>query len=309
MEHKKFMDIARINFGNELVHDNIGGFKPGDIIQISEKIDGTNASIRYDEETGKLVAFSRNNILSFDKTNRGFYNHVQSLNAEEYADTPNYVVFGEWLVKHTVVYRQECYSKWYVYDIYDVESERYLSQEDVKNFCNRHNLTYVNVLYEGVFVSWEHCNTFLGTSAYTENGEGGEGIVVKNQTTLFSNHSYLPFVLKIINEKFYETKKSNHIKKIVDPQQLEAKAHAQEIVDVLVTENRVRKELYKMIDEGILPEKVTPQDMGTVARHMPKRIYDDCFKEDREYVIEAGEYFGKTCNSAVMKIVKQILFG
>ena len=46
-----------MKFGDELTPSNTGGFEVGDRIQITEKWDGSNASIQYDVETGKLVAF------------------------------------------------------------------------------------------------------------------------------------------------------------------------------------------------------------------------------------------------------------
>ena len=68
MEQKKFMDISRVKFGDELTPSNTGGFEVGDRIQITEKWDGSNASIRYDVETGKLVAFSRRLELTYNNT-------------------------------------------------------------------------------------------------------------------------------------------------------------------------------------------------------------------------------------------------
>lgn len=303
------MNIQRIKFEEDLTLDNIGGFKSGDKIQISEKVDGSNASFRYDIETGTLIAFSRKQTLSISNTLNGFYNYIQSLKASEFSDYPNWCVFGEWLIKHTIPYREECYKHWYVYDIYDVEKEEYLPQSEVMKFCDKHHLTYVNVLYEGDFISWEHCKTFCGKSAYTETGDDGEGVVVKNQTNMNSHHSRVPFVLKIINDKFSEIKKDNHIRKIEDPQKLQAKTQSQEIVDKIITKNRIEKEIHKMIDEQILPEKVSPQDMNIVARSLPKRIYDDCMKEEREYVMACGKYFGKLCGSQTMKYAKEIILG
>lgn len=88
MEQKKFMDISRVKFGDELTPSNTGGFEVGDRIQITEKWDGSNASIRYDVETGKLVAFSRRLELTYNNTLNGFWNYVQTLNPDDYKDTP-----------------------------------------------------------------------------------------------------------------------------------------------------------------------------------------------------------------------------
>lgn len=54
------MDIKRIVQENEMhKNKNTWAFEPGDHIVIQIKIDGSNASVRYDPETGKLAAFSR----------------------------------------------------------------------------------------------------------------------------------------------------------------------------------------------------------------------------------------------------------
>lgn len=306
MEQKHFMDIERVKFGDELTLSNTGGFEVGDIIQITEKWDGSNASIRYDEESGCLVAFSRKLRLDFNKTLSGFWNYVQSLNPEDYKNTPNYVIFGEWGVKNAIKYDQEHYGKWYVYDIYDVENQIYLPQSEVKKFTQEHGLTYIHVLYEGEFISWEHCMTFCNSPAY---GNMQEGIVIKNQTKLNSPNIRVPFVLKIVNECFSEVKKDNHRQKIEDPQKIREREHAQGIVDMIVTKRRVEKELYKMRDEGIVPEKIAPQDMKIIAQNLPKRIYDDCLKEERELVSSAGELFGKLSASKAMAFAKEVILG
>lgn len=64
-----------------------------------------------------------------------------------------------------------------------------------------------------------------------------------------------------------------------------------------------------MRDEGIVPEKIEPEDMRIVAQNLPKRIYADCLKEERELVESAGEYFGKMCGSKVMFFAKELILG
>ena len=300
------MDISRVKFGDDLTSSNTGGFEVGDIIQITEKWDGSNASIRYDIETGKLVAFSRRLELTFNNTLNGFWNYVQGLNPDDYKNTPNYVIFGEWGVKNAIRYNPEAYGKWYVYDIYDVEKEEYLPQTEVKKFVEEHGLTYIHVLYEGEFVSWEHCKTFCNSPAY---GDKQEGIVIKNQTKLNNPYSRTPFVLKIVNECFSEVKKDSHRQKIEDPQKIKEREYVQSIVDMVVTKRRVEKEIFKMRDEGIVPEKIEPSDMKIVAQNLPKRIYEDCLKEERELVESAGEYFGKMCSSKAMCFAREIILG
>lgn len=312
MQQKHFMDIDRLKeFDTEIgdgviVPSNSKGFEKGDLIQISEKWDGSNASIRYCEETNSLIAFSRKYELSFDRNLNGFWNFVQSLNAEDYKDTPNYVIFGEWGNKNAIQYSPEFYGKWYVYDIYDTEKEQYLPQVEVKKFVRNHNLTYIHVLYDGEFISWDHCRTFCNSPAY---GEKQEGIVVKNQTKLSDPNNRQPFVLKIVNDSFSEIKKENRKRKLEDPQNIKEKEIAQSLMESIVTRRRVEKELYKMRDEGILPNMWTEQEMSIIAKNLPKRIYEDCIKEEKDIVMQAGKYAGKYCGHFSMKYARDIILG
>lgn len=302
MKQKKYIDIERLKFSDKDMVTNTDGFQPGDLIQITEKWDGSNASIRYDAESGKLVAFSRKKELKGGADGlRGFWEYVQSLNADDYKDNPDYVIFGEWGVRHSVKYNPEAYGKWYVYDIFDVNTEMYLPQAKVKQFVEEHNLTYIHVLYEGEFISWEHCKSFCNSPAY---GEVQEGIVVKNQTRLNNPFSNLPFYLKIVNDAFSEVMVKNRKTKIVDPEKEKAMEQANQIVDTIVTKRRIEKQLLKMRDEGIVPEVLELAHIPIIAKTLPKRVYDDCVKEEREMVEAAGEYFGKMCNGKVMKFVQ-----
>lgn len=302
MERKSFMDIQRLKEG--FADD----FRPGDEIVIQEKFDGSNASFRYDVETGKLVAFSRRQTLNpLDNTLSGFYNYIQSLNADEFKDYPDYVVFGEWSgARNAIIYYPECTKKWYVFDIYDVNEQVYLQQSEVKKFAEEHGLDYINTYYVRPFISWDHVMSFMGTSAY---GDIQEGIIVKNQTKLNDPNTRLPFVVKIVGEKFHEIKKTNHAKKVVDPKKLQERAAAQELTESIVTRRRVEKELYKMRDDGIIPADWCEKDMKTVARELPSRIYQDCIKEEPETVTEIGQFFGKFCSSTAMKYARNIILG
>ena len=118
-----------------------------------------------------------------------------------------------------------------------------------------------------------------------------------------------PFYLKIVNDSFMETKAHNHIKKVLDPQHQEEKNQAEEIANEVVTKARVQKEIHKMIDEGILPEKLQPKDMSVVARNLPKRIYDDIVKEELERISDTigNQYFGKAVNTVTMNYAKEIV--
>ena len=304
---KHYMDISRIKeIGEtEFTESNVGCFVVGDMIQISEKVDGANASIALDEE-GTLVAFSRKQQLDYNNNLRGFWNYVQELDKTKFQDLGKRVIFGEWLCSHTVKYNADAYNKWYVYDMWDTETEQWLPQSVVKEFAESHGLEYVHVLYEGEFISWDHCKSFLHSPAY---GNDQEGIVVKNQTRINDPNTRQPFYLKIVNDSFSETKIKNYVKKVLDPQHQEEKNQAEEMANQLITRERILKEINKMIDEGILPEKLQPKDMSIIAKNLPSRVYHDLIKEEIEFIAVGNQYFGKVVNTVVMNYAKQIVLG
>ena len=305
MKQKHFMDIENLREDStELRESNASGFEPGDIIQITEKFDGSNFCVAYDPETDMLAAFSRKQELTFQNTLNGAWNYAQTLDVAPFKIHSSWRVFGEWAQKNKIIYNPEAMKKWYVYDIYDVNAESYLPQGTVKEFCKEANLEYIHVLYEGPFISWGHCRTFMNTPAY---GDRQEGIVVKNQSKLNNPDTRLPFYLKIVNDDFKE--RMAHKEKILDPEVEKAKAEAQVMVEGIVTKNRVEKELFKMRDEGVIPETLTPADMKLVAKSLPKRMFEDCMKEDKEVVVACGEYFGKACSALSMKYAKGIILG
>lgn len=303
---KHYMDIVRIKQGDEeLTEDNTKCFEIGDRVIIQEKIDGANASFTLGDD-GQLIAFSRKNELTATNNLRGYWNFIQTLNAEEYTDLQDKICFAEWLIPHTVVYDKEAYKQVYVFDLYDKQNEKWLPQDEVKTFAEKHGLNYIHTLYDGPFVSWDHVKSFCNSPAY---GERQEGVVIKNQTKLNDPDVRQPFYLKIVNDSFKETQLKNHVKKVLDPQHVKEKQEADESAEQLVTKARVLKEIHKMIDEGILPEKLQPKDMGVIAKNLPKRIFDDVVKEESEYLDIGNQYIGKAINNITMKYAREIVTG
>ena len=90
------------------------------------------------------------------------------------------------------------------------------------------------------------------------------------------------------------------VKKEKSADEIEEIKRVEALVDSVVTQRRVEKGIEKLRDQGILPEKLTPQDMKIVARNLPQTIYDDVVKEENEKGVSGGELFGKFCNAKVM---------
>lgn len=292
---------------------NTGAFEVGDIISITTKIDGANSSIAWDETTGKLEVFSRTNLLDSPGALRGFYDYIKTNVEPLVAGLDNckkLVIYGEWCVSHTVQYDKEWYNKWRIYDIWDKERNCYLHQETVKDICKTIGLEYVEELYHGPFISWEHCRSFIGKS--TAYGPNQEGIVIKNQSKLSCDDVHSPIYIKIVDEKFKEAQHSNKPPKVVDPEKAAAYEKAVELVEAVVTEARVKKAICKMIDEGQLPSELQPKDMGSVMKLLPKAVFDDIIKEEIETVNavkDLGENIGKLVASTAAKHARAIVVG
>lgn len=306
MEIKSYIEIQNlreqdVDLGIGIVRKkNDTAFEPGNIISITEKIDGSSSHIQYEESTNTLYAFSRRQPLDFHNTLDGFFNYVQALNPDDFKDCKDYAIFGEWLRKNKITYDKEKMKRWYVYSIYDKKHEIWLSQDKVKEIASAHNLEYIHELYYGPFISWEHCRTFLHSPFY---GERQEGIVVRNITALEKGIG--PHILKIVNEDFAEIMKQ----KVVDPEKEAEKAAARALMETIVTPRRVEKALEKLREDNILPAEIVPEDMGKVAKNLPKLVFNDCMKEEEEIVKRAGQYAGKMSSSICMQIARDILLG
>ena len=318
---KKFIDIDYIreddlvigkkDDGTDAIRSkNTGAFEPGDIIQITTKIDGANASIAWDETTSKLEIFSRTNLLNSPGALRGFYDYVKTEiePKTDWSIYKDFVFFGEWCVGHTIKsYNKEWFNKWRVYDIWCKSTGCYVSQEQVKAICKQLSLNYIEELYYGPFISWDHCKSFLNKSiAY---GPEQEGIVIKNQSKLNNENNKAPAYLKIVNECFKESQHSKKEKKTLDPEAEAAKAEAVKLAASIVTEARVRKLILKLVDEGLVPAELQPKDMGTVMKQLPKRCFDDCLKEESETVKQLGEFAGKFIAAEAAKQARKIVVG
>lgn len=291
------MDIERLK------EQYVDGFQKGDYIVVQEKIDGANFSIRYDDKSDSVMAFSRKKTLDFSNNLRGAWEWSQKLDKELIKDIlgSRLILFGEWLVSHTVVYPDDKYKNAYFYDVYDVEEQKYLNQDQVESIIRKLSLIYVPIFYKGEFQSWNHLKQFVGRTNL--GGEYGEGIVVKNMTRLNDPNTRLPFYTKIVCDNFAEKKS---VKKF-DEEKMEKRAKLQALVESIVTEGRVHKLVNKMVDDGIIPENWDEHNMSTIAKNIGKDVYYDCVKEEKDIVDQVGETFGKLANGAAMKIVRKML--
>ena len=303
MEQKKYIDIERCK------QRYAETFKVGEQIVVQVKIDGSNASIAYDENTNSLVAFSRRQELSEKNNLNGFWNFVQTLDVSIFKEIlgNRYIIFGEWLTPHAVKYPQQMYNKFYMFDVWDKVAEEYLPQE--KSFSIFKKLQpyiteYVNTLYSGDFISWDALLNLLKENTYGES-PCMEGIVIKRQNCLDSKSSRLPFYVKIVSEQFSEVHKSKK-QKAIDPEAIAKKEANLALAATIVTPQRVQKMIYKFIEDGLLPQDWDEHNLKDISKILPNAIYKDCVKEENE-TVQQVEDFGKVAAKLSMSIVRDLI--
>lgn len=297
LNHESYINISA--FQNKYVD----GFRVGDIIAIQEKLDGANASFQYDEENDSLISFSRRNTLTDKDTLRGFKTMVDSLDKSKFQEYPQYRFYGEWLVKHTIVYPQECYGKFYLFDIYDIDEQKWLYNAYVELIANELNLLTVPTFYLGEFISWEHISEFIGATAL--GGDSGEGVVIKNMSRINDSNNKLPFYTKLVTSNFKEKMKTK-IKEPLNNDELAKIEYDINLTATIVTKARVRKMLHNLVDDGILEVDWGIEDMEIIAKNLTRRVYHDCIKEESDIVNKISGNFGKLCNKISMRLAKEI---
>lgn len=295
---KKYVDIERLK------DKYATAFTKGEHITITEKVDGANASI-YCNSDKTVSCCSRRQDLTLENNLQGFYEYVQTLDPTIIYDAigTKYIIFGEWLVKHSIAYPQEKYKKFYIFDVWNTETEQYMPWSFTKQVAEFLGISTVPLFYDGPFISWEHVSSFVGK---TEMGgePTGEGVVVKSQDRLDNKFSGTPAYVKIVAKEFSEVHQSKSHE--VDPEKLVARQVAQDIALTIVTKRRVEKCLQKFVEDGIIPENWDEKNLGAIAKILPKAVYEDCVKEEQETVLSI-EGFGKICGSLTMKFARELV--
>lgn len=190
----------------------------GDKVYISQKLDGSNASVNNFGEV-----FSHNTQLDgINRTLEGFYSYatdneihkdiqdyIEIIFGVEASDDIQMTVYGEWLVPHRVDYTETPYSykEWYVFAIYvdgiNIEPH-YLPQVLVDEFAKTYGYAQPQGIY-GQFTSFDDIQ------ATVDRNKLHEGLIVTALDKLDENGS--PLMIKFVRSDFRET---NRAKKLPD---------------------------------------------------------------------------------------------
>lgn len=181
--------------GELLELKNDSAFLVGDYIVIEELLDGYPISICKNND--KIEWQSNCKFIDIDYL---LLNHGDFLN-KFFSLYPNYIIYGvlhdaknnEYETKPSIIH---------VFDAYDIENKCWLHYATfrciasiLKVYTNSFMLP-IHTMYQGNFISWEHCKSFLNDSHY---GEYQKGIIIKNMSAYGrnTNEEKEPWVLKL----------------------------------------------------------------------------------------------------------------
>ena len=311
-----YMHVER--FGNE----EVDGIELGKVF-VFPKIDGTNASVwghtemkPYDDcdETGPAYFYhsgSRTRELSFESDNAGFHlwlngNTQQSARCRSLtARNPNLRFYGEWLVPHSFKgYREDAWRKFYIFDVFNDETQQYLSYDAYQPLLAEFVLDYIPPLaivnngdYER-FIKYLNDNHFL----CPDGGEVGEGIVLKNYD--YYNKFGRQTWAKIIRQEFKEL----HNRTMGAPEINTGLMNEERILNRALTTALIDKTIEKIINsEGPVLDRV-----GWSSKRIPElfqRVFYDIVREelwDSLKEIEFGSVNFKTLKALMIMRIKQM---
>ena len=240
MNFKKYLHVERLE------NDDIKPILQNSVVNVTAKVDGTNAVIWYDGQ--EVCGGSRTRQLSAFSDNAGFYSWLQSNEDEAIKlrqfviENPQYVVYAEWLGFDKFVGQIKTYNSFakghcYIFDVLDIDAG-YLPDQVWRPMLAKYGLElyFVELLavldhpsYEDV-VEIAKSNKFL-----LDNDERpGEGVVCKAPT--YRNKWGQQVYGKIVLDEFKERKGK---KKNKDPQNREGLEN--NIVDYWVTDSELAK--------------------------------------------------------------------
>lgn len=260
-------------------------------VTIQEKIDGANISIY--QRSGVLHCGTRTRELPEDESFNGFQEAVKgnSQIAMWLSRNPDCILYGEWLVKHTISYPDEAYRKIYLFDIYNTETKEFWPQEKVEEEAEFLGLEYPKIFARGVLATPDSIKEYVGKSFIAPSGEG---VVIKNEA--FKNKFGDTVYAKVVTEKF---KESNAIT-FGGNNKFSDSYHEMYIVNKYCTTARVQKIMQKL--QAVTEKRL---DMEHTSR-IGQTCYHDMITEDIWEIIKKTKVidFGRLQRLSMKKYIQ-----
>lgn len=304
MEFKKYQHIEK--FGRE----ECEGVDKGKVY-IQPKIDGTNSCVWIKDN--EIHAGSRKRELSLNDDNAGFYSTIiKDENIKRYLEEhPNHVLYGEWLVPHTIrYYKEEAWRKFYVFDVFELDEQndagRYIPYDEYSKELDKYKIEYIPCLMVVENPTMENLQTLLKENNYLlcDDSKMGEGIILKNYD--YHNKYGRQTWGKIVAEEFFNNKKDlrtkNHDAKVNNEFEIK-------IANEYITDSVIYKEYAKVLNE--YGDTKREETIGRVL----SSVYNSFIDEDLLTVVKKNKNCSinfstlKRCsNNRVKDVLKDKLF-
>jgi len=289
------------------------------ICYIFEKLDGANAQIYLDTVTNEIAFGSRNRVLGIGDnlvsgdSFRGFAGWVKENKlslSNFFTIYPDYILMGEWLIKHSLPYHASAYQNFYVFDVYNTVKERYVRFADgddayVWNTVQKAGLKTIKLDDALTNPTMEDLQRMLGIPSYF-GAPFREGIVIKNYD--FVNKWGRQPYGKLLHETFKEVKAT--------PKAPAGEDAIERAVQVqYVTEARVNKICYKIkyLEVCKMPEFSADDNVSSAVekyrlemKHVPQvinMVWYDIITEDMNDILKRLK--DPTIN---FKLLKRLVF-
>ena len=252
MHYKKYQHIEKLG------REEVEGLLDGQVFCFP-KIDGTNSCLFLDND-GNLCAGSRNRQLTLENDNAGFYAYaLEHPEYKAYLEAhPNQILYGEWLVKHTIkTYSEDAWKKFYVFDVYEYapdEDKPFLTEDEengillnfdaLKSDLEEFGIEYIPVMAILKNPTIDDIAELAKQNHYLmpDDSNIGEGIVCKQYG--FKNKWGRETWGKFVAEEFFNKKEKLRSKNHEVKSDFEAK-----IAQEYITDTVIKKEYAKVKNE------------------------------------------------------------
>lgn len=252
------------------------------ITHIFPKLDGTNASVWYAD--GLFRFGSRNRALDLISDNQGFMAAQMQANIDKgtwytfFSDPTNhnYILYGEWLVPHTIKnYREDAWRKFWISDVFDRSTGKFLPYDVYKPLLEEYSLDFIPCIKVFKNGSWENFMYEAQNNAgfLLPDGHKGEGIVIKNYdwTNSYQKVTWAKIVLAEFKDSFHSVMGHNI---------QENKSNAQFICEKACTSALIEKEYAKIVVENNgWKNRYIPRLLHTVFYSVVTEELWSCLKE------------------------------
>ena len=260
MAFRKYDHVERLG------HDEVAGIELGEVY-VFPKLDGTNASTwleygPHDNPGPEVCSGSRTRQLNVLADNAGFWKWVND--DEQWPlwqgligiGGTQWTLYGEWLVKHTLkTYRSDALRRFWVFDVYDNEAERYLPFDDYAAELNRIGFDIIEPLCIITNPSEEQLLKEVAHNTYLiiDGGGAGEGVVLKNYDWQ-NRYGRQPWAKIVRNEFKEENKRAFGVTEKTGTFQVEAAIAEQWVTQVVVEKALAKIELDVLNSHDFGPE-------------------------------------------------------